>query len=310
MRLDRVTKSLLATDARAFARWALPGRSIVSAVEAPTEISLTRSMDRLVAVRVKGEREPLHLHIEIHARWHSTVPRRVFDYWSLAQLKVPRLRSLVIVLRRDAKQARSPEGLYEPEGSGTKLSFRFAVVCAWELEAQRLLESGDVGMLPFVPLAGDATEAQVERAQRILAKIKPESRSADLQIALTTFADWIFPAIDWRARMPEEIFMHSDFWKHHIEVAEAIVGARYAADAHAKGEAEGRKNIVGRQLRRALPAGARREAILEHLEECTAAQLTRLGDLVLEKRGEELLDAVERLVTKTPKTARRKRPAR
>ena len=47
------------------------------------------------------------------------------------------------------------------------LTFRFRVIRAWDLEVDELIASGEPGLLPLVPFAGDGSATRTEAAQRL-----------------------------------------------------------------------------------------------------------------------------------------------
>ncbi len=65
------------------------------------------------------------------------------------------------------------------------LTFGFDLICAWDLQGDKLVEGRVRGLLPLVPFTKGATPELVEKAAHILAG---EPRSGDLQTLLAIFS--------------------------------------------------------------------------------------------------------------------------
>ena len=172
---DTIAKHLIHTYPRDFARFALHQDDIevldVIDTEQPT-VEVHRT-DSLIRVRI-GSEEAL-----VHHEFQTTdskppMPQRMAGYIGrgIEQHGLP-IYSNVIYLRPDA--GRTDPGHYLQERHGYRVLVQYKVIRLIELEGQRILDGGLMGLLPFVPLMqrpmGVAAEAWlrqcVHRAQEI-----------------------------------------------------------------------------------------------------------------------------------------------
>jgi len=276
--LDSAAKELLREEAAALIRLAFPALAIRAVTFGETEIHrLERRMDKLACVEVVGEPEPVPFHVEVEAVWASDVPEKTFDKWALLRTTHPLVRSLVIVLQPGERQG-DPRGSFEVFSEGAPLlTFRFALIRAWDLSVSEILGTGEPGLIPLVPFAKDATRERTEVAQRVL--LDEHRERTNLHLVYSVFADWIFPDEDWEARIPEEIRMESAVFRRIREIG--------AAD------------VLSGQLRRRLGKSKKTEALLARLKTCDAKTADKLSRLILQTKSKpELYAAVDRLLKK------------
>ena len=183
----------------------------------------------------------------------------------------------MIVLQEGDKQG-EPRAQFEVPGV---LSFTFDLLCVWrDLDARELIAQRNVSLLPLLPFARGASEGSVGEAMEILAQ-QPRTRGVELQAALVTFAGRVFPAVSWADRIPEEILMESTIFT--------------------RGIAKGRVDMVARLLRYRLSEGKAVdavEALVTMLPRCSDEVLDQISLLVIDKKKEDLLAAVEDLISK------------
>lgn len=261
--LDIAAKALLREEPEAVVRLALGDVSIraVAADESELPAQALR-LDKLLRVESDDEPEPFWLHVEVQAAWAADVPRRVFEYWSLAHRLHDRVGSFLLCLKPGDKQGQ-PRGDYVVAFRGrTVQRFEFDVLCAWELEAAELLVRGVPGLLPLVPFAGHATPALVDEAMQALAAVEPRRRRAELQAALAAFAGNVYPDTRWLARIPREILMESTVYQ----------------EIKAEGRVEGQRELIAHLLTKRLGSGA--EQFVQRLPLCTEAALARVAEIV------------------------------
>ena len=152
--LDIAAKALLRIEPGALLALALRGARIRAIQAEETELpAQALLMDKLFRIELEGVAEPRWQHFEVEAVWSSSVPREAFLYWCRGSQRFMPLRSFVLLKRGDRQGA--PRGEYVvDDGQDRLLTFRFDVLCAWELDAEELLRGGDPGLLPLVPFAG------------------------------------------------------------------------------------------------------------------------------------------------------------
>jgi hypothetical protein len=240
-------------------------------------------LDKLFEVELAGETTPRWVHVDVAAVWESDLPQRMHDYWSLCRRRAEGpLSSLLICLKPGSRQGK-PRNAYEVGEGATQLTFRYALVCAWEWSSEQLF-SGSPALIPFVPYARDATPERVDRAIQALRRVEPRQLQADLLAALEAFAKNVFQDVDWAARMPEELIMESTIYK------------KGEAAGERKGKLEGERKLVEVLLREKLPEHA--NALVPRLQACGEEQLTDLARLfVHDKPSDELVAEIERVLS-------------
>lgn len=286
--LDIAAKALLREAPEAVVRLALGEVSIRSVAADETELpAQALRLDKLLRVEADGEPDPFRLHVEVQAAWAADVPRRTFEYWSLAHRLHDRVGSFVLCLKPGDKQGR-PRGEYVVTLRGRVVQrFEFDVLCVWELGAAELLGRGEPGLLPLVPFAGDATPALVEDAMRVLAGVQPRRRRAELQTALAAFAGNVYPETRWLGRIPREILMESTVYQE--------IMAEGRAEGRVEGRVEGQRELVALLIAKRLGDGAL--PLVLRLSLCTEAALARAAELVATVSGDaDLVSALDGLL--------------
>ena len=232
------------------------------------------TLDKLLEVELEGASAPLVLHLEVQARWASELPRRVFEYWSLAHRRHDDVWSVVICLRRGKKQGR-PRRSYRRRVRGRRaLRFEFDVLALWEVDAEQVLSGGREGLLPLLPFLRGATPDQVERALATLEPIEPVRRRGELQAALVVFAEHVFPDVAWADRMPQEVLMGSTIYQ--LGERDGLLAGQRAGEL--AGRLVGQRELLRLILTERLGDGA--EPLIQRLEGANAEELTRAGLLL------------------------------
>jgi len=284
--LDSAAKAILREVPQDLAGLApsLAGKKIRTAKADDTVLpAFSLTMDKVLVLDVEGQDEDLSLHVEVEAVWKARVPRKTFRYWSLAHGAHDNLWSLVICLKPGNKQG-EPKDYYERTVGGRRaVRFEFDVVRVWDLNADDLLRDAKPGLLPLIPYAEGTSKVHVERALDALAKIKPEHRRAELQAALTVFADNVFPDVDWGARMPEELLMGSTIYQR----------------GEAAGELAGQRKTLARLLTKRV--GETAGTVVARLQLADEPTLDSAADLLAEKLSDdELLLRLNELLLPRP----------
>ena len=150
---DIVSKYLMHHYPDDFARFAL-GRDDVEGAEVIDPEQLTveaRQTDSLLRVQLDGEKILVHTEFQTTDSTHPPMARRMVGYIGRAveQYGLPVVSS-VIYLRPGA--GRRDPGHYLQDRPGQRILIEYQVIRLSELDGQRILTSGPVGLLPFVPL--------------------------------------------------------------------------------------------------------------------------------------------------------------
>ena len=150
---DIVSKYLMQHYPDDFARFAL-GRDDVEGAEVVDPEQLTveaRQTDSLLRVQLDGEEVLVHTEFQTTDSTQPPMPRRMVGYIGRAveQYGLPVVSS-VIYLRPEA--GRRDPGHYLQDRPGQRILIEYQVIRLSELDGQRILTSGPVGLLPFVPL--------------------------------------------------------------------------------------------------------------------------------------------------------------
>ena len=172
---DTIAKHLIHTYPHDFARFALhqDDVEVLGVVDTEQPTVEAHRTDSLIRVRI-GDEEAL-----VHHEFQTTdskppMPRRMAGYIGrgIEQHGLP-IYSSVIYLRPDA--GRTDPGHYLQERHGFRVLVQYKVIRLSELDGQRILDGGHIGLLPFAPLmqrpAGVDAEAWlrqcVHRAQEV-----------------------------------------------------------------------------------------------------------------------------------------------
>ncbi len=150
---DIVSKYLMHHYPDDFTRFAL-GRDDVEGAEVIDPEQLTveaRQTDSLLRVRLGSEAVLVHTEFQAADSTQPPMARRMVGYIGRAveQYGLPVVSS-VIYLRSEA--GRRDPGHYLQDRPGQRILIEYQVIRLSELDGQRILKSGPVGLLPFAPL--------------------------------------------------------------------------------------------------------------------------------------------------------------
>ncbi len=271
--LDIPTRALLQVEPRALVQLAEGGARVRTCVpEESALVRLERRMDKLFRVRLEGERRPRWRHVEVAAAWRHDLPDRVFTYWSWARLVHRPLRSVLIVLRPDARRGTPTDRLAveDPDSGRRQLDFRFELVCVWRLRARELIARDEPGLLPLLPFADGATAALVERALARLGPVHGPGKRLELATTLLALAGSVFPNVPWLAMIPRETAMKSTVIQQLL--------AEGKREGKREGALEGRRELLALQLRTRL--GRRAPPLLARVEVADRRALDEAAKLV------------------------------
>jgi hypothetical protein len=160
--------------------------------------------DALYEVRVKGRDEPVHVVIEA-----STYPERR----SVEQARTDALMVLLskgvlpevvvfVLCPRGAYQAESSEQFASALGS-TRMEVSWRVINLWEVPAEQLLETGDVGAVPWASLAqtSEPPDALLRRCRERIDQQAPPNELANF-LAVT----WMLGSLRYNEQQLRTLF--------------------------------------------------------------------------------------------------------
>jgi hypothetical protein len=162
----------------------------------PETVAPRRLPDGLLEVRFPGTAEPVLVLVEIETYPGADADPQVLDDLMLIKVDrkiVPEVVFLVLKPKGNlavtgASEARSPSG-------HTRLGGSWPVVRLWELEADALLATGDVGLVPWVPLTKTALppEELMARCRDRLVQVPDPTDRAGLMAVTQILAGLAFP---------------------------------------------------------------------------------------------------------------------
>ena len=179
--IDTISKYLIQHYPDHFAHFALARDDVevidVLNTEQPTVKA--RQADSFIRVRIGDEEALVHHEFQTTDSTNPPMPRRMAGYIGRAieHHGLP-IYSNVIYLRPNAGQ--TDPGFYEQTQRGYRVVIQYNVIRLIEIEGQRVLESGNSGLIPFTPLMkppeGMASEAWLHQCLHT-ARTRPIDRS-------------------------------------------------------------------------------------------------------------------------------------
>lgn len=159
---DVTFRRLLRGLPRPILRLAFPRRGLkpLGPLDPSVDRPRQRTSDNLFRVR-EGKVEAA-VHVEIERAWRAEIPRRVFEYASVAvaATRLP-IGSVVVLLRPGGRPPRGT-GVYRMPGiGGDAFVFRYRVVPLWQLDARRMRAQLGLEGAPFCAAMRGADEAFV-----------------------------------------------------------------------------------------------------------------------------------------------------
>ena len=174
-KIDTTTRELLADDPPAWINYF--GLYVLGSIQVMDSNVASTAAETDQVYRVAKPRPHL-IHIEMQARWDNTLPRRLWRYNALLDLKYDfRVRSVVLLLRptADSKQLTGVLDLRLPDGDRI-VEFHYSVVRAWQQPVKPLL-TGPLATLPMATLAdvpvADLPDILHQIDSRLMAETSP-----------------------------------------------------------------------------------------------------------------------------------------
>lgn len=193
---DRGGKWLLTHHGDAVLRLGgITGFTAWTALQAET-VAPRRLPDGLLEVRFPGEAEPTLVLVEIETYPDSDADRQVLDDLMLIAVDrkaVPEVVSLVLKPKGKLTVTGASEHV-SPRGR-TRIGGSWPVVRMWELDAEALLASPDVGVIPWVPLAHTTLppDELMTRCRDRLVQVSDANDRAGLIAVTDVFVGLAFP---------------------------------------------------------------------------------------------------------------------
>ena len=162
--IDTISKYLIQHYPDHFAHFALARDDVevIEVIETEQTTVEARRSDSFIRVRIGDEEVLVHHEFQTTDSTNPPMPRRMAGYIGRAieHHGLP-IYSNVIYLRPNA--GKTDPGHYVQERSGYRVVIQYKVIRLIEIEGQRVLESGQSGLIPFTPLMkppeGMASEA-------------------------------------------------------------------------------------------------------------------------------------------------------
>ena len=151
--IDTISKYLIQHYPHHFAHFALARDDVevIEVIETEQPTVEARRSDSFIRVRIGDEEVLVHHEFQTTDSTNPPMPRRMAGYIGRAieHHGLP-IYSNVIYLRPNAGQ--NDPGHYIQECSGYQIVIQYKVIRLIEIEGQRVLESGQSGLIPFTPL--------------------------------------------------------------------------------------------------------------------------------------------------------------
>lgn len=167
-RWDSTLKRLLGEAPHDFVRWFKPDTQFDEELSPHLGV---RNIDADILYRVRYARKRCIFHIEFQRRSSAAMPRRLWEYNTLAALKyhLP-VYSIVIYLKKGRSVIESPYIQKLPWGEEAQ-HFTYRVIKLWEISAEMILNAGFEGLLPLVPLTDGGLRA--EAIEQVITQLNP-----------------------------------------------------------------------------------------------------------------------------------------
>ena len=201
-----------------------------------------RLSDKLLFIKFQDQ-DPVLLHVEFQTEGDINMPRRmalylamILEKWAaLEKVEGRKVRLATVVIYLSREDFRHDPGNLHIQGKlGLEFFISYGVIKLWELDPLPILEIGNPGMLPFVPLmSGNAKELVVKSKEKILqlpGELLGREAKEDLLVALIGFAGRVIDDRDFLRKLITEVFNMSRNYVFEI----------IQEDAEKKGREEGR----------------------------------------------------------------------
>ena len=268
---DTISKHLIQKYPDDFAGFSL-GREdveVLAVIDTEQFTVEARQTDSLIRVRMDDEEVLVHNEFQTADSTNPQMPRRMAGYIGRAieHHGLP-IYSNVIYLRPNAGQ--HDPGHYIQERLGYEITIRYRVIRLIEIEGERVLESGQSGLIPFTPLMkppeGMTPDAWLHQCIHT-ARTRPIARSyrADYLAGMVALSELVYASETISAIIFKEGIM--DILRESSLFQSLTQQSR--EEAREEGFEQGREEGVEQGIEQGIEQGERRstiEAILDVLE--------------------------------------------
>ncbi len=212
---DTGSKWLIGHSPEAWVRWVLQDPTLQVEAQLSTEFQhLTRLSDSLLRVSRTGD--PFLVLTEVQLRPDRRMPRRLRAYAALAEEKYDLLVYPIVFHLLPPSGAQEVAEVYHSELLGLVAHQDFAVIKAWELEAEAVLREGNLALLPFVPLMRGADERLIWQGVQRLRQLSGEE---ELETVLGLFASFVLDieTIQQLVRWDMNVLRESPWYQEILE---------------------------------------------------------------------------------------------
>lgn len=184
---DIGSKHILAGDPEEWIGWLLPDAAVQVEENLSGEFQFVlRHSDELF--RVRGKQGPFLLLVEVQLHVDSRMPRRMRAYTALAEEKYDLPIYPVVFYLLPPKGDTDLPAFYHSEFMGLTTYQDFRVIPVWEMEAQRVLEEGIIGLVPFTPLMKGSDDTVIREGVNLL---RNRDVGEEAEVALALFASFV-----------------------------------------------------------------------------------------------------------------------
>jgi predicted transposase YdaD len=212
---DTGSKWLIGHSPEAWVRWVLQDSTLQVEAQLSTEFQhLTRLSDSLLRVSRSGD--PFLVLTEVQLRPDRRMPRRLRAYAALAEEKYDLLVYPIVFHLLPPSGTQEVAEVYHSELLGLVAHQDFAVIKAWELEAEAVLREGNLALLPFVPLMWGADEGLIRQGVQRLRQLSGEE---ELETVLGLFASFVLDieTIQQLVRWDMNVLRESPWYQEILE---------------------------------------------------------------------------------------------
>ncbi len=286
---DAGSKWLIGHSPQAWVAWVFDDPTVVVEAQLSTEFQhLTRLSDSLL--RVTRQEKTFLLLTEVQLRPDRRMPKRMRAYAALAEEKYDLLVYPIIFHLLPPSGGTVLAEQYHSELLGLMAHQDFAVIRAWEIEAETVLAQENLALLPFVALMRGADERVIRRGAERLRGLPDGER---LETLLGLFASFVLDVetIEQIVRWDMNVLRESPWYQEIL--AEGLKQGR--EEGREEGILQGQREAILHFLR--IRFYLQREAEAELAERL--AQIESSGNLqdlvIVAAQAESLVDFIERL---------------
>jgi len=245
---DRATKWLIANHGDSILRLAGIEGFVRWKAVVPETVAPRRLPDGLLEVRFPEQADPTLVLVEVETYPASDADPQTFEDILIVRMEKRRLPEVVcFVLKSRGNVAVNGHVSETSAGGTTRLAADWRVVRLWELDADDLLANGDIGLVPFAPLARSTrTPLEVLTACRDRIDQVPDMRDrATLLAVASVYSDLAFPeqrSFDFYGGYTK--MTESPVWEEMRRAMAEHYHVQWKEEGLVEGRAEGRRIVL------------------------------------------------------------------